>query len=260
MNTIIILLIALAIVIVAKVAAPLVLGPLLIKSNHTQSAAPVFRELDPNTEDVPPEARAHFEAGIPGLTALGFAPVACMEMTGYTQKAVACFTLFENPSNRDLAMLTAFYVDLNGRRRFRSAHAEFVAAFADGRNVTTSNTSELSATPRNPRKKKYPFPMLKDLARLWRAHQALASREAPGERKPPPKPGEAGRMLTEGIAQEHEFYVSAGYLFFDPAAQAFRPTWKGACLMTWRLCWPFKEMRRAQALRQAQALLLELGV
>ncbi|MBI3831525.1 MAG: hypothetical protein HY291_18540 [Planctomycetes bacterium] len=256
MTGIIFLLVLLA----AMVLAPYILGPILIKSNHTQAAEPHFREIDAQTEELPVEAQNLFETRIPELTQLGFTPLACMEMSGYTSKAMAYFTLLGHPENRDMAMLTAFYVKLNEQLRFRTTYVEFVTRFAGDHAVTTNNTGEISVTPKTPGRIKNAFPMIPDTERLYRIHQAVVKREAPGDRKELPSRDGVGRMLTEGIAKEHAHGVAVGYLFFDPAANAFRPTWKGACLMTWKLCWPVKKWIKAARVRKAEALLRELSV
>lgn len=240
--------------------APYILGPILIKLSHTQAAEPRFREIDAQSEMLPPEAQSFFEAQIPELVKLGFTPLACMEMSGYTSKVMAYFTLLGHPGNRDMAMLTAFYTDVNGQLCFRSKYVEFVSRFAGERSVTTNNTGEISVTPKPPGSVKNGFPMAAETERLYRAHQAIVRRESPGDRKELPARDGVGKMLTEGIAREHAHSVEAGYFWFDAAASAFRPTWKGACLMTWMLCWPLKNFRMAALASKAESQLRELGV
>jgi hypothetical protein len=52
--------------------------------------------------------------------------------------------------------------------------------------------------------------------------------------------------------------VDCGYYYRDELAGVQRPTWKGAILMTWKLCWPVKPIRLALRRHGARRLLHEL--
>jgi hypothetical protein len=49
-----------------------------------------------------------------------------------------------------------------------------------------------------------------------------------------------------------------GYFIRDEAGLTYRPTWKSACLMTWRLCWPIKQILAALKRARTERLLREL--
>ena len=38
--------------------------------------------------------------------------------------------------------------------------------------------------------------------------------------------------------------IDTGYMYLSPHERLYRPTWKGAFLMTWGQLWPFKAIRQ----------------
>ena len=59
--------------------------------------------------------------------------------------------------------------------------------------------------------------------------------------------------------EEQTFQVQAGRMRLDAAAGVYRPTLKGAYLMTWGLMWPMKAVRQWQMRNRSQALQRELA-
>lgn len=242
------------------VLLPYVLGPILVKATHTQAAWAVFRDLEAADENLPGDAKAYFEASMTPLLELGFTPLACMEMSGYVKNVIVYFAIFEHAQFHDYAMLDAFYLTIpNGECKKRSTHTEFISLLSKEQSLTTNNSSELAATPPVPNREKYFFRKVSDPKQLYRVHRELVRRSFSGERMPLPVWERDGRVIQESIAREHEFLVQMGYLQLDEMAQRYRLTWKGAILMTWRLCWPIKDVRAAAMDRRAEALLQELG-
>ncbi|MCW8129474.1 MAG: hypothetical protein KIS92_03740 [Planctomycetota bacterium] len=247
--------------VLGSVLLPYVLGPILVKATQAQAVRATFRPLDGTAPDLPGDAKAFFEAGIPPLLELGFTPLACMEMSHYVKNVKVYFTILEHREHCDYAMLDAFYlVFASGECKHRSMHTEFISLLTPERSVTTNNSSESVATPPVPGREKYFFRNITDSQRLYRAHQALARRAHAGTRMPLSAWEPDARVLQESISREHAFLSGQGYLRLDETAQQYRLTWKGAILMTWRLCWPVKQIRMAGDGRRAEALLRELGV
>jgi hypothetical protein len=63
-----------------------------------------------------------------------------------------------------------------------------------------------------------------------------------------------GAFMMEAFAE----VIGPGYMYLSPADKMYRPTWKGAFLMTWPLMWPMTVLRRAARDRRARRLLAEL--
>jgi hypothetical protein len=66
--------------------------------------------------------------------------------------------------------------------------------------------------------------------------------------------------LIEGRERILAHHVATGYYYLDEARDIYRPTWKGAVLMTWRLLWPIRPLYRAWRRRPTHAFLRERGL
>jgi hypothetical protein len=62
------------------------------------------------------------------------------------------------------------------------------------------------------------------------------------------------------LVREMEQQVPLGYFWLDRTANAYRPTWKGAAMMCWKLLPPMSTLRHARIRRRAAQLLAELGL
>jgi hypothetical protein len=137
---------------------------------------------------------------------------------------------------------------------------ELVTRLGDGdhRGLTTNNSTQPTAFAPVPGRTLHRLPGERDLRRLLRVHRALVARA--GVPPAPSRLADVGpeRLLAESTAREMAAQVAAGYLV--AAGDHYRPTWRGAFTMTWRLLWPIKSLRESQVRRRAAALLRELGV
>ena len=79
-------------------------------------------------------------------------------------------------------------------------------------------------------------------------------------REDPLATGDVEGTLRQAVLREMGAQREAGYVYVDPGTGAYRPTWKGAALMTWRLLWPMKTIARARLRRRASALVAALNV
>ena len=70
--------------------------------------------------------------------------------------------------------------------------------------------------------------------------------------------GDAIAYLQSDMIEELERAVGFHYLRLDARAGIYRPTLKGAFLMTWREMWPIKAIRLVQQARRERQLLTEL--
>jgi hypothetical protein len=69
--------------------------------------------------------------------------------------------------------------------------------------------------------------------------------------------GDATRYVAEAVLEEtFRDQIGTGYL--AETAGGFRPTLKGALIMTWQELWPLKNLRRRRERQHAERLLSEL--
>jgi hypothetical protein len=64
--------------------------------------------------------------------------------------------------------------------------------------------------------------------------------------------------VAREMARDNVHQARAGYWYLDPRDGRYRPTWRGAALMTWKLAWPVGAIRRARRRGRTAALLRRL--
>src|SRR5262245_43678310 len=88
------------------------------------------------------------------------------------------------------------------------------------------------------------LPEVRVTRELARWHSGVRQRLSPGKTCLP-----VGQdpviLLTEGQDRVRAHMVKTGYSYLDDAHGVYRPTWKGAVRMTWRLIWPVRPLFRA---------------
>jgi hypothetical protein len=243
---------------IASVAALHVLGPIGVHSSQRVPREPDVQVVNPNDPALPAGLEDALRARIEELRPLGFAPVTTIRYAG-SGPVTIYGTLLRNDAARDTAFALGAYVTRPGAApRLRSRSLEFASRFGEEMVVSTTNSAVVPVFARVPWKHTHRFPMVPEAARLYRVHQAVS--------EPFGAHAKTTRVMVDPldlfrttIVREMEGQVAAGYFRLDEAAAAYRPTWKGACLMRWRLLWPWKQVRRALHERRARGLLREIG-
>jgi hypothetical protein len=249
-----------ALAVLGLVALPFVLGPFLVRFTVSQKAQPVFEPLDTESGQLPKEVYQHFLKTVEALKEDGFRICGYYRQEGQATNVTAYVALFVNEAQRDLAMAAGMYAELEGQPSLRTSYVEFCTELADGLELNTANTGELSPHAPVPERKGSSFPEIGDLRRLYQVHRALCARLGPAEKKSVPAEAELAARVAQDMVKCLEQQVAAGYYYLDGVGGCFRPTWKGAFLMTWKLCWPVTSIRKALRASRNAALLRELGV
>ncbi|MBV9850180.1 MAG: hypothetical protein JO250_10945 [Armatimonadetes bacterium] len=252
-------------------------APLIVRFNQRMSASPRFEPLD--WTRVPPEARQYLIENAGVLEALGFQAAAYVASTGMTANVLPLLIISINRVTGEKAMTAVFYALSQGTARLTARYVEFTTWFADGRSLDTSNNSTARAFASSPDHPLHRFPMVSEPAQLLAVHRRLSQQfEEEIENAPPavtwhfthrmavtgtnrvlPRPGEEVAELAEVVVASYDRQCHAGRLYLDAAAGAYRPTLRGAYLMTWGLLWPVTVLRRAVERRRAIRVLRALG-
>jgi len=165
---------------------------------------------------------------------------------------------FANREAEDLALIALWRAG-DEEHPQRTHLLEFIRQFDGGTSLETSDSSELGVFPLPPGNEVWQFPDVGDARRLYRIHGALAGRS--GRRATPlPVPGAELAALGEALDGALRSQIDTGYLEIEPSDGTYRPTWKGAFLMTWKLLPPWRWLRHVQRDREAARILAELGV
>ena len=245
----------------ATVLLPLLLGPVLVRFAQKLRARPGFERVEPESGRIPSEVFPFFNATLRALAPEGFREAGYLRQTGFAPNVETWLLMLENRPAREAALALVGISTLPSQRGVKTRQVDFSSSWEGERSVTVSNGAYLSLFPPTPGVLVQHFPGLDDPRRLLEAHRALVARHAPaGLARRYPPPGEFESYLLQAMQRELARQVPTGYLWLDDAGEFYRPTWKGALLMTWKLAWPVKPVRGWRHGRRARRLLAELGV
>jgi hypothetical protein len=156
----------------------------------------------------------------------------------------------------DAACAAALYTKSGGTRL---RYLELFTRFAGGETIATNNSRQPRVWAPARGRRVEQFPGVREPALLYRIHQARLADAPAAPREDPFAGGDVAAVLRQGMLREITAQLEAGYVYVDPRG-AYRPTWKGAVLMTWRLLWPMKAIARARLRRRATALVAALNI
>jgi hypothetical protein len=242
------------------VLLPYVLGPVLVRLTQRASRTPRFDPYDPAHHRTPSSIVTSAQEVAAGLTAAGFEQVADVFQTGYIAGMASRLVLFERKATGQRAASVGIYIDAEPTRIVAN-YVEVVADFSDGRSLVVNNAATFGANAPVPGKMIEQFPAVRDPARLAAIHEKLIERtrgDASVARRDLGQ--DIGAYLTDMLVREMEEQVPLGYFWLDGGANAYRPTWKGATLMCWKLLPPMSTLRHRQIRRRAAQLLAELAL
>lgn len=246
--------------VVALVLTPFWLGPILIYRTQRQNAAPTFEKFDPQAHSVPESIAVALEESETALVASGFTKVGDYFQSGFMQNMTARVALFERASSRQQAIVAGMYMN-NEPAKIIAHYVEILAKYTDGRTLLVNNSPMLGSYAPVPGKTVEQFPDVRDPRRLVRLHERLMEQMGTLEDAKELEPGiDGAKYLAEALVRELEGQLPTGYLRRDDAANAFRPTIKGALLMTWAQIPPIITIRMKRVRRRAAQLIETLGV
>lgn len=245
----------------AAVLLPFLLGPALVRFAQKLRARPAFERVEPESGQIPSEVFPFFNATLRALAPEGFREAGYLRQSGFAPNVETWLLMLENRPAQEAALALVGISTLPSQRGVKTRQVDFSSSWEGERSVTVSNGAYLSLFPPTPGVLVQHFPGLDDPRRLLEAHRALVARHAPaGLARRYPPPGEFESYVLQAMQRELARQVPTGYLWLDDAGEFYRPTWKGALLMTWKLAWPVKPVRGWRHGRRARRLLAELGV
>jgi hypothetical protein len=251
-----------AIAAVALVTSPYWGGPILIRATMRQAAEPDLLKFDPTDPMLPHDVAGHFQRVRKGLEPLGFQVAEGMALPHQTERVKALVLLLVHRGNKDAALATAIYAKMPEGTKLQTAYTEFVSRYRDGTVVQTNNTEQLGAFKTRPHITTIRLPMIRNVERLYQLHRAATKRhdESPGKvlRLDEEFRGDAAAYFAAALVEELSGQIETGYMYLSERESAFRPTWKGAFIMTWGLLWPISAIRRTLRDAKARQMLREL--
>jgi hypothetical protein len=178
------------------------------------------------------------------------------------------YLLMAQRANKDYALTTVAYgrvpVRENGElrevTRLASSSTECFSRFRDGTQACTSNSALVPSFPPGASSSIERFPMIADSAKLYSLHQSHLKKHQGTSMKflrVDEFRGDMGAYLNCVRREQFNEQVSAGYFYLSEEEGVYRPTLKGAYLMTWRQLEPFKSFARKRIERRGVQLLKE---
>lgn len=236
-------------------------APVLIHQTLKQSARPELYPFPPDDPSLPDAEARDFQAVIDELGPEGFEPVTGLTLPSQTPNVKAVLLLLANRQTKDAAMASAMYAITPAGMRRSVFYVAFATRFRDGSVVQTNNSGVPGSFPPRPGHTVGRLPSVQDAARLYRLHRALVARSGSGRkvfRLDEEFRGDAAAYAAATMVEELEDAARAGYMALSPDGETYRPTLKGAFLMTWKQLWPTKGILRAARDRTARRLIAEL--
>ncbi len=244
----------LLIAVVLLAAAPYVLGPVLVYQRQRQNPCPSFVPYDAAQHQLAQPLVDAMRQNVASLERAGFTAVTDLfRMDRSTRMRVI---LLDTPAG-DLGLVLGVSPVLKPERGVCTI--EIVARFDADRSLSVQNTPIPGAFARVPGRDKERFRHVRDPARLYRIYQALLShRYGAARRAPPDHRNDPAGFLATAMSRELRQQVDTGYFWLDTTADVYRPTWRGAWLMCWKLLQPFRDIGEWRSDRRASALVREL--
>jgi hypothetical protein len=246
-------------VVMTAAAAPYLLAPIRVFRRNRISARPAFEPFDPAGHTVPPGLAEQVARHVAALAPAGFQQVADLFRADPGQPSRMRVVLLAAPATGEIALVTAAYSP--SIPRIQACALEFPTRFTGERSLTVTNSVQPGVFGAIAGRVKERLPEIRDPERLLRVHRALLARRYDGvAREAIDYRGDPAGMLVAAMQRELRQQVGTGYLRLDERAGVYRPTWKGAFLMSWKLVSPVRELRRWRDAAHARALLRELGM
>jgi hypothetical protein len=184
---------------------------------------------------------------------LGFVVRGHWEATGHS-RATGKITLMEKTQTLYVAKIL-----VTKAGKTRHVTLLFQARFEDGTEINTANNQVTAGLPPLPECTTLWLPRVRDAKELYRIHFEFTN----GLRTSKKRLSIGNDPLSLLVATRTrmlDHFVETGYYHFDEQRSVYRPTWKGAFLMSWRQIWPIRPLFRAWRYRRTHQLLREHGI
>ena len=249
-------------ILVGLFVLPFMVGPILVYFTMRLSADPEVVEFDPEEPSLPIEIADHFDEVADRLEPPGFEVITAMALPRQTPGVTVVLQLMLHRQNKDAAIACAIYAKTDMGIKLQTLYTEIVARYEDGTRICANNSDALSAFSYPDHYVMYQFTMVKNPAKLYRLFQRLLERHTPSGRKilrlESERHDSIADYLAQGLLEEMDTQIESGFLYLDESRAAYRPTMKGALLMTWKNLPPLNSIAKARRDHAARRILDEL--
>ena len=226
-----------------------ILGPFVIWRKGRIQPVVTFDTLE--AHELPSKILQVFESQVTALKHEGFSLVAYLRKS---DRVTTFLALMANHDSGDVAVL----IDITAGAGAESVHTssvEFGTEYTDGLEILTNSSSQVSVFRKTRARLVFKFPEVRDPRALYAIHRRLLAAHRSRSNVVLAVEGGEIQELARSIERDVARQESHGYYYLDPVAAVYRPTFKGAVLMTWRVAWPGSVIRRALEQRASAAAL-----
>jgi hypothetical protein len=233
---------------------------IFVRLTHRITADPSTEPFDPCSPELPSAVTDPIALHTSVLESLGFTGAAHLRKRRPTQvNADLYLTLFTNQNSGQGAwILTVVPKSLFSSRLLTTL--TFVTEFNDETMLTTSNGSTQVLTQATRRRGSMGLPKIQDTRLLYRLHQLTLDYLHSGASRRDLAKNDPFDYQQEVTLREFSRYLEAGDYFLDRTEKWYRPTWKGAAVVSSRLLFPLAPILKIISHRQQVGWLRELGL
>ncbi|HKR02608.1 MAG TPA: hypothetical protein VJT09_18160 [Pyrinomonadaceae bacterium] len=236
---------------------PIIATIIKLRLTSRTASYPLFEQR--SVEALPPTAQNYFRRLAGTLQAQGFSDAMYLYQGGQLAGTTCFLMLMKNHAAGDMVCAGDFHFAVKDFYR-NTNYLEFATDLSNGVCINSNNTEDPSVFKPDPANPVFKFPGLKDSWRLYEAHRRLIARHAPGELRVLPSEGMEISHICSSVKRSLEKQVEYGYYYKEQPSGDYRPTWKGAVTMTFRVAWPVRDLKMAALRNRAAQTLRSLGL
>lgn len=247
---------------VAWVGLLYVYAPIKMRIAARYEREPELVFFPDDTESLPPDVAAFFDRTGAELVALGFtAQDRALLAPTFAPNVRIVIKVFVNRADLVMAVIRVVYARIVHRLRPYASELQFGSRFRDGpvTQMLTTNSREPNSLGDTPHWNVLQLPQVTDARALYEIHKqridGVGSVRNRLFRLDTEFGGDIIATLKATTSDQLTEQINTGYLELSADGRYFRPTWKGAILVTWRNLWPMKQFRRVKLRRRAQRIL-----
>ena len=215
-------------------------APTLVYVSQKIAANPVLQPLALSI--FTPDVIQYFIQNRERLAAEGFTPLGEYRLSGADPDRMTALAPLVHPETGDRALIVVLLLRYkNDLWRPLLQYVEIEARFEDGSQVSVSNSAEPRWFRASRQQTVLRFEVAQDARALYRLHRRAVAQFAP------PAPvvfwpleTETAAPLAREFRDEYERQRREKALYLDPERGIYRPTLRGAFLLTWRTLFPFR--------------------
>jgi hypothetical protein len=256
----------LALIVLALAGAYYLLLPLVVLRSQRMRADADIVIFDPAAAPLPPSLAAYFDGAASRLADVGFRRLANLAIPKALTNARAVLQVYVNEQSSDAAIVNAVFGGPTAApAAIQVQYVEFISRFRGSSLLLleTNSNPVVGVFGATPQRLTFRFPHVQNVGALFGLHQTLLRKHAGGMRKTlrvmEEFGGDAVAYLRQAVLlEEFQKQEATGYLRRDVTGDCWRPTFKGAYLMAWKLLWPIKQIALSRMRRKALQLEREL--